>query len=83
MSNIDGFKDLDFARSEMEKGEYGRFMYHRAGSNALQSFVRDPAQRMANGLFLGLQHSAKNTSIPVTHFTISILFSISFRELQK
>ena len=27
---------------------------------------------MANGLFLGLQHSAKNTAIPVTNFKISI-----------
>jgi hypothetical protein len=71
-SNIDGFLDLDFAKSELQQGEYSRFMYHRAGANALQSFVRDPAQRMANGLFLGLQHSAKNTSIPVTNFKISI-----------
>ncbi|TDD60435.1 hypothetical protein E1263_10930 [Kribbella antibiotica] len=71
-SNIDGFLDLDFAKSEMQQGEYSRFMYHRAGANALQSLVRDPASRMANGLFLGLQHSAKNAAIPVTHFKISI-----------
>ncbi|MFI7064595.1 hypothetical protein ACIBL3_26630 [Kribbella sp. NPDC050124] len=71
-SNIDGFLDLDFAKSELQQGEYSRFMYHRAGANALQSFVRDPAQRMADGLFLGLQHSARNASIPVTDFKISI-----------
>ncbi|TCC27568.1 S8 family serine peptidase [Kribbella speibonae] len=71
-SNIDGFLDLDFAKSEMEQGEYSRFMYHRAGANALQSYVRDPAQRMADGLFLGLQHSAKNAKIPVTDFKVSI-----------
>ncbi|RZU15563.1 subtilase family protein [Kribbella rubisoli] len=71
-SNIDGFLDLDFAKSEMEQGEYSRFMYHRAGSNALQSYVADPAKRMADGLFLGLQHSATNKAIPVTDFKVSI-----------
>ena len=71
-SNIDGFLDLDFAKSEMQQGEYSRFMYHRAGSNALQSWVGDPASRMADGLFLGLQHSTKNASIPKTNFKISI-----------
>jgi subtilase family protein len=71
-SNIDGFLDLDFAKSEMEQGEYERFMYHRAGANALQSWVRDPYSRMADGVFLGLQHSTKNAAIPVTDFKISI-----------
>ena len=71
-SNIDGFLDLDFSKSEMQQGEYGRFMYHRAGANALQSYVRDPYDRMADGLFLGLQHSAVNAQIPVTNFKISI-----------
>ena len=58
-SKIDGDPDLNFAESEMDKGEYIRFMYHRAGSNALQSFVRDPAARTADGMFLGLQHSER------------------------
>ena len=30
-SNIDGFVDIDFRRSEIEQGEYVRLMYHRAG----------------------------------------------------
>ena len=63
-SNIDGDLDIDFARSEIDQGEYVRFMYHRAGSNALQSFVRDPAERMADGIFLGLQHSARERRDP-------------------
>ena len=49
-------------------------MYHRAGSNALQSFVRNPADRMADGIFLGLQHSARTKAIPVTHFKIRVDF---------
>src|SRR5262249_8108046 len=73
-SNIDGFNDIDFAHSEMEKGEYVRYMYHRPGANALTVMVRDPAHRGADGLFLGLQHTMRNPTIPVTHFTIRVDF---------
>lgn len=71
-SNVDGNLDIDFARSEIDRGEYVRFMYHRAGSNALMSFLRDPNERMADGLFLGLQHSARNPAHPVTNFEVQI-----------
>jgi len=71
-SNIDGFADLDFANSEMDKGEYVRFMYHLAGSNAVMAFVRNPQERMADGLFLGLQHSMRDAGIPVTDFEVQI-----------
>ena len=75
-SNIDHNLDIDFANrgTEIDKGEYVRFMYHRAGSHTLQSFVRDPRDRMDDGLFLGLQHSARNAAHPVTNFSISIEF---------
>ena len=75
-SNIDGNPDIDFAdrRTEVDKGEYVRFMYHRAGSQALQSFLRDPKEQMDDGLFLGLQHSDRSNAPERTHFTISIEF---------
>ena len=73
-THIDGDVDLNFPASEMDEGEYIRFMYHRAGSNALESFVRDPAARTADGIFLGLQHSERTNAIPVTHFKIRIDF---------
>ena len=63
-THIDGDLDLNFPASEMDEGEYIRFMYHRAGSNALQSFVRDPAARTADGIFLGLQHSERTNGDP-------------------
>ena len=63
ISNVDFNFDIDFAHSEMDKGEYVRFMYHRAYTNSLMTFVRDPADRMADGLFLGLQHAARTASI--------------------
>ena len=74
VSNVDDNKDLNFAASEMEKGEYVRFMYHRPGSPTLQSKVRDPAGRMADGLFLGLQHAVHSSAIPTTSFKIQIDF---------
>ena len=74
VSNVDDNFDINFAASEMEKGEYVRFMYHRPGSPTLQSWVRQPASRMADGLFLGLQHAVHNSSIPTTSFKIKIDF---------
>ena len=71
-SNIDGFPDIDFKKSEMEQGEYERFFYHRPGSNILMGFINHPNQRMANGIFLGLQHSTKNPAIDKTDFKIEI-----------
>ena len=72
ISNPDANLDLDFARSEMDKGEYVRFMYHRPGANTLTVFVHDPAERTADGLFLGLQHAARSAGIPVTDFDVQI-----------
>ena len=38
-------------------------MYHRPGLEHAQSFVRDPAGRMADGFFLGLQHPDRDSAI--------------------
>lgn len=72
ISNVDANLDLNFAASEMDKGEYVRLMYHRPGANTLMNFVRDPNDRMADGIFLGLQHQARSAGIPVTDFEIQI-----------
>jgi len=71
-SNIDGFNDINFKQSEIEEGEYERFFYHRPGSNVLMGFINHPAQRMADGVFLGFQHSTKNPAIDRTDFKIEI-----------
>jgi hypothetical protein len=71
-SNIDAFVDIGYGRSEIDRGEYARFMYHRPGANQLVVSVRDPAQRMADGIFLGLQHSVRNAAIPQTDFTVEV-----------
>jgi hypothetical protein len=71
-TDIDGNALIDFPHSEVEKGEYVRFMYHRPGGNELMSFVRDPRGRMDDGVFVGLQHTTASKVIPRTHFTIEI-----------
>jgi hypothetical protein len=71
-SNIDGFNDIDFRHSEIEQGEYERFFYHRPGSNVLMGFIHHPNQRMANGIYVGFQHSTRNPAIDVTDFKIEI-----------
>jgi hypothetical protein len=75
-SNIDHNLDIDFEApaTEIDKGEYVRFMYHRPGSQTLQSFVRSPAERMDDGLFLGLQHADRSNAPSQTNFAISIDF---------
>jgi hypothetical protein len=71
-SNIDNFADINFKKSEMEQGEYERFFYHRPGSNVLMGFINHPNQRMADGIYLGFQHSKPNPAIDQTHFKIEI-----------
>ncbi len=73
-TNIDDNLDLNFGASEMDEFEYVRFMYHRPGANTLQSFVRDPAGRMADGLYVGLQHPDRDSAIDTTDFKIQIDF---------
>src|SRR6185437_858755 len=36
--------------------------------------VRNPAERTADGIFLGLQHSERSKALPVTHFQIRVDF---------
>ena len=71
-SNIDNFNDVNWKKSEIEQGEYERFFYHRPGSNVLMGFIRQPAKQMANGIFLGFQHSTRNPAIDKTDFRIEI-----------
>ena len=64
-------------RSEIDKGEYVRFMYHRAGSNAL-SVVRPRPVRAAHGSGRHLPRPpalGRGThAIPVTDFEVQIDF---------
>ena len=75
-SNIDGFLDIDYRNSEIDKGEYVRFMYHNAITNSFQGFLKDPAEALddADGVFLGLQHQVRSSAIPITDFEVQVDF---------
>ena len=70
--DIDDHEVLDFRKSEIQEGEYIRFMYHRPDHNALVSYVRSPNERTADGLFLGLQHSLRDPAQATTEFTVRL-----------
>ena len=70
--DIDDHEILDFKKSEIQEGEYIRFMYHRPDHNALVSYVRSPKERMADGIFLGLQHSLRDPAQATTDFTVRL-----------
>jgi hypothetical protein len=73
-SNIDNNPDINFGVSEIQRGEYERFNYLRTENNEVQVTVRDPKQRMHDGLYLGLQHVVRSSAIPVTHLKFRIEF---------
>jgi len=73
-ANIDGFPALDFAKSEIDQYEYVRFAYHRTYGDNFQVWVHDPLGRMADGLFIGLQHPKKDEAIPTTSMSFQIDF---------
>lgn len=73
-ANIDGFPALDWSQSEIDRYEYVRVMYHRAYANNLQVMMGNPAQRLHDGLFLGLQHVQRSSAIPTTDFQVKIDF---------
>jgi hypothetical protein len=73
-ANIDGIPALDWTQSEIDRYEYVRMMYHRAYANNLQILIGDPAQRMHDGLFIGLQHRQRSADIPTTDFQFRIDF---------
>jgi len=65
---------LDWSRSEIDRYEYMRVMYHRAFANDLKVMMGFPVQRRHDGLFLGLQHVLRSSAIPTTDFQIKIDF---------
>jgi hypothetical protein len=72
-TDIDGDPLIDYRRSEIERGEYVRQTYLNNTTNSFTTMVRNPRQRMGDGMFIGLQH---RTHGPVdrTNFTIEVSF---------
>jgi hypothetical protein len=57
--SIDGFLDLDWEQAELDRYEYMRFSYDNRTRNNLHMFVQRPLERWKDGLYIGLQHTAR------------------------
>lgn len=69
----DGFHQVDYANSEIQKGEYVRMDYEFGGLS-VPIIVRDPLERMADGYFFGIQHRANDHTVPTTTLMIGVEF---------
>ncbi len=74
VSNPDGNPDTKWDSTEVDQYEYVRFTYNSAATNAHHMHVGDPAERMSDGIFIGLQHPEKSDEIPQTHFQVRVDF---------
>ena len=73
-TDIDGDPLIDYSKSEIEKGEYVRFAYNNPSSDSYMVQVRDPKQRMADGVYLGFYNPTRSATEPKTNFTIRVDF---------
>jgi len=89
ISQIDGGQELDWddPRTELDRWEFGRFSYHRPTGNRNEMWVRDPLERMHDGLFIGLRHHPGSTYTGDTHLQYRIDFykreDVSWLNLDK
>ncbi len=70
------WKDSDHNRvvnaDEFEIGEVNRFMLANPTSDVIEISVREPMDRIHDGLLLGLIHGARSASIPATTLKIEV-----------
>ncbi len=66
----------DFASPacEIQQGEYMRFVYGYNTGTSNQARVKMPLERKHDGIFLGLSHRTRSTTVPVTHMKIQLNF---------
>lgn len=69
-SNANGFVNA----GEIDPGEYMRFTYHNSFANTHEIRVQTPLERMHDGVFLGVQHSARDATNGVTTLYIELSF---------
>jgi hypothetical protein len=65
---------LDWSTSEIDRWEYERFGMDYYQTNMKQVFVHHPAQRWADGLYIGLQHTSRPAGMPRTDFQLRVDF---------
>jgi len=72
--NPAGTLPIDWAKGEIDRWEYARFGNDNVQSNMKQVFVHHPAQRWADGIYIGLQHVTRAAAMPRTDFRIRVDF---------
>lgn len=65
--------DFDDPETEIQEGEYIRFARNSHG-NTNQITIRDPLERMADGMFIGLQHQRTTPDLPISSLTFYLEF---------
>ena len=70
-NQIDGIQEVNWANSEIDQYEYGRFGYLNNTFNMLEVWVRNPLERMKDGMFIGLVHTG---NVQTTNVSITIDF---------
>ncbi len=65
---------LGSAGCEMDKGEYVRFGYGYNSGNAVAQRVKQPLDRMHDGIFAALRHRNRTAAAPITDLKITVTF---------
>ncbi len=71
---IDGIVDVDWANTEIDRGEFIRFGQDTRAVNNLVVWVHHPRERTDSGLYIGLMHRTRPAARPTT----TIRFQLEF-----
>ncbi len=69
---LDGIADVDWAQTEVDRWEFARLGQDVRPNNNAVVWVHSPWQRQADGLYIGLQHATRPTSVPTTTLTFRL-----------
>jgi hypothetical protein len=61
-------------KGEIDPYEYIRYNYGYNSGDTIEAFVKNPAQRMHDGLFLGLRHRNRTSRVPSTMLRFQVTF---------
>ncbi len=69
---LDGIADVDWTQTEVDRWEYARLGQDVRPNNNAVVWVHHPRQRWADGLYIGLQHTTRPTTVPTTTLTFRL-----------
>ncbi|MCE7938397.1 MAG: hypothetical protein DYG90_07415 [Chloroflexi bacterium CFX6] len=71
---IDGIAEIDWANTELDRGEFIRFGQDTRAVNNLVVWVHSPLERMASGINIGLVHRTRPAARPTTTLSFQLEF---------